>query len=393
MSDKEALRIANFVDSSLGALERKGNLQHALSLYNPAMVAAKVVHFTSTPEDISYAEIFSAARTEIFPYFDGRGNNLAKILRSPMALLRVYRKMQKERISIVRGRLPYFGSLIGCLAAKLLGKPSVVSLGGDNRIPQEREGRYYFGSRSISYGMESFVLRLCDKIIAPNEFTKRYVASILGERRAAEKVVVIPWILPSSLPTAARGEVDRRLQIRSEKPVIAIVGHINQYKFSAEMFRLATRLSKEVQFVFCGDGPLRAEGERLLIDSDARFVGWQPNSVVRGLLERADIVLVPMSGFVLLEAASLGRPVVTSNLEWHSELVENEVSGLLVDPSDDEQWLYAARRLLNDEDARARLGQCLADRYWSDYNPEMLLARERYLYAGLLGSPLMFGND
>src|SRR5580692_10266702 len=54
-----ALRIANFVDSSLEALERKGNLSHALNLYNPQDAAEKVIHFTVYPSDARYSEAFA----------------------------------------------------------------------------------------------------------------------------------------------------------------------------------------------------------------------------------------------------------------------------------------------------------------------------------------------
>src|SRR5437879_7209238 len=122
------LRIANFMDSSLEALERKGNLAHALALYNPLAAAEKVVHFTPFPEDIQYASRFAEHRIEVFPFFDGRRGIAKKLSQAPGAVLRVVRKIHADRLNIVRGRLPYFGSLIGCVAARLLGLPSVVSL-------------------------------------------------------------------------------------------------------------------------------------------------------------------------------------------------------------------------------------------------------------------------
>lgn len=380
---KLALRIANFMDSTLEALERKGNLAYALKLYNPAGCAEHVVHFTPNPTDVRYTADFAGVGVEIFPYFDGRGGTLARILRAPGALLRVISRMRRDRINLVRGRLPYFGSLIGCLAARLLGVPVVVSLGGDNRLPQEREGRYYFGSRILSYGIEHCVLRLADRIIVPNVFTRNYVAGILGNGAAREKVRVIPWIIDRHEQPAAVDEVESRLGLNSERPVIAVIGHINRYKFSEEMFRVADRLATEMQFVFCGDGPLRAEGERRL-GSAAHFVGWQPNAVVLGLLVRADVVLIPMSGFVLLEAAALGRPVVTSNVEWHAELVENGRSGLLVDPADPEAWVTAVRYLLSRPDEAASFGMRLAERFARDYDPDHLVALELELYRELV---------
>ena len=40
------LRVANFMDSALEKLEQKGNLSHAVALYNPRGIAEKVIHFT-----------------------------------------------------------------------------------------------------------------------------------------------------------------------------------------------------------------------------------------------------------------------------------------------------------------------------------------------------------
>ena len=389
-----ALRIANFMDSALEALDRKGNLSHALALYNPRGAAETVVHFTPHRGDARYAAEFAARRVEIFPFFNDRARGRAwMIFAVPAAFFRVLAKIRRERLTLIRGRLPYFGSLLGCLAGRLLGVPSVVSLGGDNRIPQAREGRYYFGSRWISYGMEQAVLRLCDAIIAPNVFTRDYVATLLGEKRARRKTVVIPWILEraiggerQTMPVDLAG-----LGLDPGLPIILIVGHLNHYKYSLEMFEVAaevlTARPGSAQFVFCGDGPLRSQGERRLSGiAGAHLLGWQPNETVLGLMQRAALVLVPISGFVLLEAASLARPVVASHVEWHGEMITEGETGWLVQAEAVPAWAARICWIL-DHPAQARAaGERLKVVFQTDYSPDVALQREAELYARLLGS-------
>lgn len=388
------LRVANFMDSALEKLEQKGNLSHAVALYNPRGIAEKVIHFTPHPGDARFAKLFEHQRVEIYPFFDSSAKGyLTKLFGALKALMRVVGKLRVERVNIIRGRLPYFGSLFGCLAGRWLGIPSVVSLGGDNRLPQKREGRYYFGSKWVSFSLEKLVLLLCNSIIVPNAFTRDYVASIIGKGRANSKAVIIPWILdvqPDCVPELT-SEHWRRLGINPDLPIVLIVGHLNRYKHSMEMYEVAAKIleqkGRQIQFVFCGDGPLRRDGEtRLQALTGAHFVGWQPNLVVLALMRRAAVVLVPMSGFVLLEAAALGKAVVASRIEWHGEIIRDTDNGFLVEADAIEEWCQRILWII-DHPAEARsMGQRLRAGFDAEYSAENALAKEAELYFHLVAS-------
>lgn len=383
------VRIANFMDSCLEALERKGNLATAPFLYNPGKHAEKVVHFTPCPADVKYRDIFAPWSIEVFPYFTSPSDTfLSRAL--PGALRRVYRKMVQEGLNVVRGRLPYQGSFMGCLAAKALGIPSIVSLGGNNRIAQERDGTFHYGSKFISYNLERLVLLLADVVHVPNSYTKHYVASIIGTRRAERKTVVIPWILDSSSPPSpARGDTLQRMGIDPAVPVVLTVGFLNKYKYSDVLFEAIKEInaswSGRAQFVFCGDGPLRPAGEALFKGvPNVSFLGWQDNRLVRALIGVAAVVLVAMSGFVLLEAAAAGRAVVASNVEWHPEIIQDGVTGRLVNPVSIRHWADGITNLLGDPGLRERLGTNLQQVFSARYAPDVVVEREIALYRALV---------
>ncbi len=384
MDQARAMRVANFMDSRLEDLQRKGVLATAPDTYNPGRAYAKVVHFSPYSSDAVLADELLRGGIELVCY-DPRPRHPLRALRD---LVRIVRILRRERIDIIRGRLPYVGSLIGCAAGRILGIPSVVSLGGDNRIAQELSGRFHFQSRMLSYGMEALVLRLCTRIIVPNRFTASYVAGIIGPR-AHEKCAVIPWLIEEVAPKGADdASLRARFDIAEDAVLVPIIGFLNRYKFTDRLYD-ALAMIEPVRgprpvFVFCGDGPLRAEGERrFAARADVRFIGWQERAVVAALLRAAAFVLVPMSGFVLLEAASAGKPVVTSRVEWHCELVGDGETGLLVDPEAPRQWADAILRMLAEPERANAMGRALGARYRKDYRPERARALEIALYEEL----------
>lgn len=382
------LRVANFVDSSLLSLEQKGNLDQALMLYNPLGVAEQVFHFTVNPDDTRLQERFTTRRVTVVPFFNRASSAAWRAVMVPAALLRVVRLMRRERVSVVRGRLPYFSSLIGCLAARVLGVPAIVSLGGDNRLAQARQGRYYFGSRALSYGIERAVLMLATRVVVPNEFTRRYLGEVVGAKAAARRAVLVPWIIDGRHVAAAPDAVLARLGIAPDRPFVLVVGHLNAYKFAREMFDVAETVESAhpaaFQMVFCGDGPLRGEGEaRASRVRGMRILGWQPNALVRALMARAACVAVPMSGFVLLEAAAAGAPVVAGDIEWHSELVEDGRTGWLVPPEDTRAWAARLIAILTNPAGAGAAGAALQQRFRECCDPQRGLALEAQLYREL----------
>lgn len=384
-TERTRLTIANFMDSSLYDLVKKGVFDGVGWIYNPDHAYARVIHFTPHRRDEALGPALAPHGIEIRGH-DASGLSPLKILR---AIGTAWRAIGVERVDIVRGRLPYLGSLIGGVAARLRGRPFVVSLGGDNRIAQERNEKYYYNSRRISYLMEWTVLMLATAIIVPNRYTAEYVARILGQSRANRRCVRIPWILP---PPRENGEASDAIKsVAYDKPILLIVGFLNKYKYIDVIYEFLIAAfatdspAAKVRYVFCGDGPLLQKGRALFAENpNVSFLGWTSQSDVRALMKRAEVVLIPMSGYVLLEAASLGKAVVTSNVEWHGELVTDGETGFVVAPDNPVSWRAATEWLLSNRGQAARFGAALRQRYLNEYAPEKSIAAEINLYYSLV---------
>jgi phosphatidyl-myo-inositol dimannoside synthase len=73
-------------------------------------------------------------------------------------------------------------------------------------------------------------------------------------------------------------------------------------------------------------------------------------------------------GLVFLEAAACGKPIVAGRSGGSADAVEDEVTGLLVDPQDSEGLASALYRLLSDRALAKRFGEKGRLRTASDFS-------------------------
>ena len=94
-------------------------------------------------------------------------------------------------------------------------------------------------------------------------------------------------------------------------------------------------------------------GRDLLAVDAVHFIHGVSREGLAACYARADIFALPSTGegfgLVFLEAMAFGKPIVAAAAGGATDLVENEVNGLLVPAHNPEQLANALARLLNDE--------------------------------------------
>jgi len=148
----------------------------------------------------------------------------------------------------------------------------------------------------------------------------------------------------------------------------------------------------EIHLTVVGDGEDRAELEKraqtLGLGDHIDFVGYQTPDAVREYLQVSDIFV--MSSFaegvpvVLMEAMMSGLPVVATQIAGVSELVEDEVNGFLVPPSDVGSLTQKIQMLLADESLRKRLGDRGQQKVSQEFN---IYHEAKKLYQLIVSSP------
>lgn len=155
---------------------------------------------------------------------------------------------------------------------------------------------------------------------------------------------ILPWEKIAVLPGAGINLERYPLTPYPENDRIRFLylGRIMKEKGIDELFAAMRRLHKElggkVQLDLVGffDDDYEAQVNGLIADGIAVFHGFQTDP--RPYYAEADCVVLPSyhEGLsnVLLEAAAMGRPVITSSIHGCKETVDNNVSGLLCQAKD-----------------------------------------------------------
>jgi glycosyltransferase involved in cell wall biosynthesis len=148
------------------------------------------------------------------------------------------------------------------------------------------------------------------------------------------------------------------------------------------------------RLLLIGDGPERWNAQTLVrelgLEDDVHFLGVREG--MAELLGRADLYLLPSEhesfGLSALEAMSCGVPVIATSVGGTSEVVEQGVSGYLVDPHDVETMGRLAVELLRDPPRHRAMGEAARARVEERFAQDLVLWRYERLYAELLGDPL-----
>jgi glycosyltransferase involved in cell wall biosynthesis len=129
-----------------------------------------------------------------------------------------------------------------------------------------------------------------------------------------------------------------------------------------EACRLLAGRGIPVRFLIAGTGPLRPDlealGHKLGIGDRVHWLGHHPHP--ERVMQASDLFVLPSLGeafgLVLAEAMACGLPVVGSRSGAIGEVVEDDVTGLLVAPLSPQAFADAIEKLARDGALRQRMG-------------------------------------
>ena len=157
----------------------------------------------------------------------------------------------------------------------------------------------------------------------------------------------------------------------------------------ANAAKLVKARENNVQFVLVGDvddgNPTSLTAEQLTELRKSRDVTWLgARTDIYELLAASHIACLPSyrEGLPksLIEAASAGRPIVTTDVPGCREVVTHMVNGLLVQPRDVTALASAIEKLVNDPKLRQSMGKENRSKAESEYANEIIIAQTHGVY-------------
>ena len=170
------------------------------------------------------------------------------------------------------------------------------------------------------------------------------------------------------------------------------IGRIVEQKGQAILIHAVARLLEQgidVELVIASDGPMRGEIERLIdqlgVQDHVRLTGYLDDLGIFEEILAARAMVLPSFAeglpSVLLEALALGRPVITTSIAAHSELVEPNVSGWLIPAGDVDSLVNAMAEVLASVPAELeQMGRAGTVRVAEQHDPETAVEKLTVLF-------------
>jgi glycosyltransferase involved in cell wall biosynthesis len=157
-------------------------------------------------------------------------------------------------------------------------------------------------------------------------------------------------------------------------PVVGFVGRIEPRKGVLDLIAAAPAIraaSPGAEVVIVGDDPWDAFPDYLAQVRAARdvvHVSWHDNAP--GLMRHFDVLVAPSHqepfGTVISEAMAVGTPVVATRVGGLAEVVDDGVTGLLVEPGEPDALAAAVLEVLGRRDAMSAAAREAARRFGAD---------------------------
>ncbi|HQZ37446.1 MAG TPA: glycosyltransferase [Vicinamibacterales bacterium] len=293
--------------------------------------------------------------------------------------------LREHGINIVHSH-GYRATVLGAVAARLAGARFVRTEHGSLE-PVTGSGRL---KRTLNIALERVASRyLADAVVFVSQDLRRRTR---GASAAVRQEVIYNGIerIPIAMPPIALEGFDDAAGLFN----VGIVGRIAPVKGHLELLKALEQIEhiRSLRLYVFGEGPLEEECRRRCQTSGlsgvVRFMGFRQN--IHDYLRRLDLLAMPSLHeglpYTLLEAMSLGVPIVATRVGGLAEIIEDRVTGVLVPVKDSAALATAIELVRHDDGLRETLSsnsqRVIADRFTASAMAEKYLQVYRGVLSG-----------
>jgi glycosyltransferase involved in cell wall biosynthesis len=301
--------------------------------------------------------------------------------------------VMRQRISVVTATNPYLQGLNAGLVGALLGLPFgvIITRDFDWDWTELRKQAFpsAFPSRAIEKRVERWVLARAALVLAD----RCYYRDFAVRNGAAPTRAVATRVLADGAYASAR--FDPSVRIRhglTDGPLLTYVGRLDADKFPGDLVECLARVRQRfprAQLACCGTGALerelRALAGRLGVGEATHLLGSLPLDELAALVASSDVVVAAHMGYTLVEAGLTGVPIATYDFDYHGEILEDGVSGMLAPFRDVDALAERVCVLLADPPRARRMGALARQRLLTEHSRAAVIPLYRAAYARVLG--------
>jgi len=275
-------------------------------------------------------------------------------------------------------------ALLHVLAARLRGVPAVIRImvDGSWEIAHRKgwcgdddivtfQGKRYGWRVALTRSLQRRWWHWCAHVIACSEFLRQILIRHYGVPPQKVQRVYNAYHGPRAEDvTRTKDEARAELGLDPERRYLLTICRLMVWKRVDGILRALAELPGDVDLLVAGDGdmlePWKALARELGVAERAHFLGNVPHARIPLYVRAADVFVLNSRyeglSHTLLEVLNLGTPIVASGVCGNPEVVEHEMSGLLVDPNDHAELRAAIGRLLADPELGRRFARAGLER-------------------------------
>jgi glycosyltransferase involved in cell wall biosynthesis len=310
------------------------------------------------------------------------------------ALVELVRLFRRLRPAIVHTHNPKPG-IYGRIAGRIAGVPVVVNtVHGLYALPDDAAPR-----RAFFYGLERLAATCSDAELVQNPedmATLRHLGVPDYKVLFLGNGINLRRFDPET--TSAEDKVSARVELGATAPtdvVVGVVGRLVREKGYHEIFEAAAQLRHRcpaVRFVVIGpdephkQGSVSREAKAAAAASGVLFLGSRAD--VERLYRAMDLYVLAShrEGFPrsAMEAASMGLPIVATDIRGCREVVERGITGLLTPPRNPAALADAIAALAIDPERRRRMGTAGRNKALREFDQQRCIDLTLSVYRRLL---------
>lgn len=126
-----------------------------------------------------------------------------------------------------------------------------------------------------------------------------------------------------------------------------------------------------------GTGPLENKAKEISnSNKNIIFLGNMENKKVKEFLAESSFLVFPSTWYegmpiTILEAMSVGVPVIATNLGPRNEVIQNGINGFLYVNGNSTEFIDKVNMLIKNKELREKMGKAAKEEYLKKYTPEM----------------------
>jgi glycosyltransferase involved in cell wall biosynthesis len=297
-------------------------------------------------------------------------NKFKRIFEIPFFLIQLYKYLKVNKPDVVHAWL---------LQSYVIGMP-VAFLAG---IPVRISAR-----RGLWSGINGKKWLLLSKI--SNHFANHFTANSRAVSADAIAFESIPQDKFSIIPNIVSKD-DRRANVRLQPARAVVVANLIAYKGHLDLLKAISLTDTDLYFEFVGQGPMLGEllqrTHELGIRNKVNFFGYHPAPIE--IMLKAQFAILPSHSEglpnAILEAQSIGLPVIATRVGGIPEIVRDNLNGVLVNSNSPKELAAAISWMSKNPIERERLSKnSLED--LKNYSSETIVESYLGLYRQLIDS-------